>query len=1528
MSSTNKDEFWGKKPAPSSSEPGEAQGGVGFWKQSEDAHLNKRDASVREAAGGGPGRKKPRWGRRILIALLVLLAGVGVLIALAPTIASSLAPGIIASKGSQLTTGAVSVDSTSFGWGGPQRITGLKVTDKDKKLVASVKTIEVSAGLLGLVMGNLDVGTVTVSGAVAEVVKGQDGRTNLEKLAPPASVAKPASATKGDTAVLPDGLKATVVIKNLNASFTDETAKGSDNKPLAVALNNFDATAKIGAGESLKLEAAGQAGQPGIVTAANKTGSISINATIDRWTDKKGKLTLDKAVMDIKADVKSLPIALLDAFVGSKLQGGSLREGLGDLADLTISANGDLSSGGAELALTSPNASLTGNLKLANNTITSENPIRITFKGAGLPGLSPAVRQTLADQKNASIESLPDATITIDQLKLRIPNDNSPPDFRSSGAVVTVNLTETRGRVALAEGQPQRPFRIAPLAATIAAADLAQPVKITASTTAEIDGQPAGTLAADLSAAGLLDGKGGFIGGIPADLKGDVSLRGVAMAIAQPFVQAMNLDLPSDIGPTLDAGVKLATVSGGPSSAAPPLDVDITVGSQHLNVSGAVRYAKDMVRTRGDGITVNAARAATMAGRFLAPDARFRIWRSKPDVKGLTLRITSLEAPMLPGGQPDMKKLTGDIDISLEGAALVPVVNGKPETSKSLVAESLNIKALLTPGGGLKSNILGKMWSEVAFFDVVGNLTALDLLTNGKDGAPGVALDTMKPDGTIELRNVPVNVARLAGASPAADGTPPLDLVKLLGGVAGPTFTIAASAKGAAQGSYDVTAQVRSDRVMADVVASGSAKQLDLKTLTAGAAIAPETVRGLMETFAPTVTGVPQLAAPSRLLINVDPISIPFGQDGKADFTRVGRASLKVALPGKTLVNGLTATNADGTVRDLGQFGLENFELTATAPVAAIMGPALPNERAISAKLSGAILGNGGQTIGLLNGDLGSEVSDKQLAGPLTAKIDITRIDVEALERIIGKNGMVSGAIGSPASAAIRANVVPPAGAPRGAAFDFAAATTNVEATLEAPKFRSDGPLSASMTPGAVRLTKPSRFTLDATPAWINSFLAPPPPPASALPVGAKPQPPALTIREIAPISLTLESLTLPRAGPQNAAGAPLETALSLQIPRLAAITADQTPLQMSNFAFNVKSESPGPSGTPVAFTCAIAETAVGDKPPVPGLSIRGVIDGLVASDGSFNPENATLSTQGELPNVNTALIDAVSTRDGTLVDALGPTTQAKFNIERYPFSGQPRPGTAPPVIDFQARSQRVSASLRGTIRDRMYIGEQPLKADVTEVTREMSARIIKMLPLLGEFEKRPTDAPAKLDITSITASLDNDLSKLNADVVFTPGEASFATSGFFNEVLKVVQARESGRLGRRLQPFHATVRSGVATYPRWTLPLGEFDVVTEGTVDLVNRRVDVITYVPFGALTDNAVGRLNLGAGSAVTRLLPGAITALTEVPFRTRGPMDNPTTALDPELLAKNVVKKVNPENIIKDTLGDLLKPKNQPK
>jgi len=1504
-----------------------------FWKSATEKQLNERDQQVRESQAP----KSPKKSRKLKIlgftaaALLIVVGGV---IALAPAIASSLAPGIIAGQSGTAINGTISVTNVSLGWGGPQRIEGLKIVDESKVEVVNVKSMEVSAGLLSLITGNLDLGTVAVNGVKANVVKRANGKTNLEYIQKAPSTPQPASSSSG--LEIPSSLKAKISLKNISANYTDETATQADGKPLQVSLNNLDSNINFAAGQPLKIDAKGEAqqgegGGVGGLGGLGKIGSINIVAEIDQWMNANGTLTPDIAKVDATVNVKNLPVALIDAFAPGIVKGSSLRNVLGDTVDVQAVANGGLTGGDADITATSPNTSLKAKVVVANSILTNQGPIQVTISGPGVAALAGPLQKSLEDQ-NAKIDAYPGATLSIDGVSFALPIGGKPMTFKGSGATIAANLTETRGTVVLQENATPQPFKIAPVTALIDAKDLGGTVRLSASTSAELSGQAAGNLSSQFTVAGLLNSKGEFAGGIPSDVKGDITIAGVATAIAQPFVQALKVNLPRDVGPTVDAHFKVATeaLAAGTTSSGntrPPMNVDVNITSQHLKVVGGVRYAADSIKLRDGEMRIEAKRAGPIVGGFLDPALGYALSPSRLDATGLTLVISQLDVPMLAGNKPDVKKMTATANIGLDGIAVVPVVDGVRKPPVDI--QKMNIAAQVLAGGNLKAEMDSTIWHESKPFSAVGVIEIVGALASDKDGNPAMALDTMKPSGKVQLKDLPMTLARLAPSKPGPNGEPPLDLVALLQGVVGPTMTISLDAKPGDASSYDVIANVKSQRVTADVNARGSQKQIELRSATASADIAPETVSGLVQTFAPTLTGVPQLVSASKLQLSLDPLIVPITSTNSLDLASVGAATAKVTLPGRTLVRGLTAKNEDGTTRDLGQSGVEDFSINASFPVSGLVGPAPAGQRGVKAKLAGAILGgDDARVIALLDGDLSTEMSNKALAGPLAAKINLTQIDVTALERIIGKSGVVSGAIGNKAQLALNADIQPPSGTPGGQAYDLALGTMSVQAAIDAPKLKSDGPLKATITPDAVRLSQPSKFTMEADPAWINSMIKPAAQPGVAGRVQAPKA--SVTMQEISPIQISLDKLNLPRAVKGRAGtSSNLEAAMGISVARMQMLASDGQTLRVGATNLNIKSDAVGGSSTAVNFKVNVAEVTLGERDKAVGINITGVVNDLVDASGGINPSNATVSVRGDLPQIPTVLLDALSANDGTVVDALGPVAKAKFNIERYPLSGKPREGTTPPVIDVDAGSQRANAKVKGSIRsDGIFVSQEPFRANVLEVTQALSSRFIKGLPLMGTFVKTPQDQPATLEITNITASLQNDLSKLNADIVFDPGEARFGTSSAFGELLKVVEARTAGQVGKRLEPVTMKVRNGVATYDRWRVPLGEFTVETEGTVNLVNRTVDVVTYVPFAAVSDRAIGALNLGAGSALNKLIGGStVDALTMVPIRTRGPMDQPSTNIDGEAFAKNLIKSVNPKDIIERGLGDLLKPKAPP-
>jgi len=326
-------------------------------------------------------------------------------------------------------------------------------------------------------------------------------------------------------------------------------------------------------------------------------------------------------------------------------------------------------------------------------------------------------------------------------------------------------------------------------------------------------------------------------------------------------------------------------------------------------------------------------------------------------------------------------------------------------------------------------------------------------------------------------------------------------------------------------------------------------------------------------------------------------------------------------------------------------------------------------------------------------------------------------------------------------------------------------------------------------------------------------------------------------------------------------------------------------------------------------------------------LTFKGNVSRLADANGNIQAKNAVVTANGDMPVIPTALLDALAKQDGLLVDALGPVAAATLRADNFGANG----GT----IDLNATSERASAQIRGSVADGVFISSEPIRMSFTEITTQLAARFIKGLPLIGSVQKNKTDTPALITADAMRVSLDNDLRKLNGIINIDPGQAKFETGKEFAGILKAINQKTSGSIGQKIDPIKATITNGIMKYERWSLPVGEFKLRTEGTVDLVNGTVDVLTYLPLGALTDEAAGLFKKGKGAlgGLGNILGGGdkganLEDTLMVPWRTRGPYGKTRTEPDLELFAKNIIKDLNPEDLLQKGLDELLKekPKNK--
>jgi hypothetical protein len=464
-------------------------------------------------------------------------------------------------------------------------------------------------------------------------------------------------------------------------------------------------------------------------------------------------------------------------------------------------------------------------------------------------------------------------------------------------------------------------------------------------------------------------------------------------------------------------------------------------------------------------------------------------------------------------------------------------------------------------------------------------------------------------------------------------------------------------------------------------------------------------------------------------------------------------------------------------------------------------------------------------------------------------------------------------------------------------------AQTTFHAGIESPKLRTKEPLHLEVFKDRLVLGHPAQISWLMAPAWANWYL---------LQAGAVAEGADESVRFISPAEISLDIYRLAVANVTEK-GPLLHEIFDLDVrvtsPGARMIVSGERG-EFSGIQARIrKGEEPGTLG----FSLTIQDAGSGALPDnKPAVNARGFLSSVADADGNVTSDKALLTGSIEAVGFPTPIIDAAAKQNGLLVDALGPTTNLRASGRSVSHAGG--------NVEAVGSSPRAEARISGTIHEATFIAEGTPTVTLKEITPELGKRMFAGVPLIGVFQKTSSQAPAVLSATNLTVPIDGDLTKLNGDAVFDFGEASFTTSTLFGKFLKFANQREAGVIGRRFQPVNVTVRNGIAGYERFSIPLGEFNVETTGTINLVQKSMDVVAFVPFGALTDEAAGIFNTGLGSALGGALP-TIEKASMMPLRASGSFDKPQVRPDMELFIRQAGKNLlRPDQIIGGSLKDI--------
>lgn len=1255
--------------------------------------------------------------------------------------------------------------------------------------------------------------------------------------------------------------------------------------PASIALNAPDLAQSI----SIK-------GGTSATIGANPAGSLSIDTTISGLLDAKGSPVAGLPASIASAiDIKDFATAIIEPLVTNpKIR---LADDIGPSLSARIVANSastpgqKLPSADAAITIDAKNITSRASLRLSDNVLVAgPDGLTLTVVSAG-PLLERFLSNAgLAINRGAGI----DASITglrADLSRLAPTPSASPspttpastsPDLRALAATLTITVGQTQGSMKL-PGEPQRtPFTLQPFTLLVDASNLAKAARITASGSAFMAGSPAGTLRAELEAS-ILDANGAPITGIPDNLNGTFTLRNASTKALQPLASATGLILAEDIGETLN-------IEGWakPSTLAGRTDVSLGINAQKLQLGAQLDLSPTEIRTREQGIKLSAQDLGRILARLAPADQA-------------SFTPTGIAQILVQNVSIPLDKETGSPRLDKAGAQLTVTASDLRATLKSaegaaqpFALDSSRLALALTPGGPPTLDLQSRMSIGDKPSVASGSLKFNNLFNpDGSINATGV-----RPEGRIELADVPTVLASLAGK----------DLASLVTEALGQTVSAQlAATPEAANTAIRATINASSGTTLTST-ATLKPDEIAVGAVNARASVSPR----LLATLAKDNPSVPRLASPASFDVALEPFALPL-RGAALDQTKLAGKRVKASVTGNaSFADFVIASSEPNTPpRRTGPINLSNIRLVADAPLAALApAPETSKPERATVSLNASLAQPQGDTIGAIvaNADVG--LRGPTPAGPASASARVENFSSAFVDRFLATPDMLAGSLGARFQAAATANF---AQFPSGE--DLKNLGVNVRMSSERVTFSDVATIR--LRPDRLELAKPVTIDWKPSPAWATRYMLgqTPDTPSDA---------PSIRLTEGPPVTIALTSLAI-AMGDNEATGKPIGPMLpgvfaldaSVSIANAALAMADGNKITLKDINASVARVPDDPGA--IAFklrTLPVGASAAGAKP----VTFDGTITKLADAAGNITPDAAELTAKGNIAGLPTALVDAIADQDGRLVEFLGPIVNMDLDADRL----NKRAGRLAATLN----ADHANAVVRGTIRDGLFIADGSTGAQVRIITPALGHSLTEGVPLVGSLEKRATDAPATLTTARLevptTTEKPEDLRRLNGDLTLDLGDVRFETGGSFQSVLKTVGQRDRGTVGRRLQPLRVKITNGVVSYDRFVVPLGEFNIDTEGTYDLVTKRVDFLTWIPAGALADEAAGLFNTGLGG----LLGGSvkpIERLTMLPWRTSGTVGGeldtkPDLQLFIKTTGQNLIKE--PGKLIEGGLQDLLK------
>ncbi len=615
-----------------------------------------------------------------------------------------------------------------------------------------------------------------------------------------------------------------------------------------------------------------------------------------------------------------------------------------------------------------------------------------------------------------------------------------------------------------------------------------------------------------------------------------------------------------------------------------------------------------------------------------------------------------------------------------------------------------------------------------------------------------------------------------------------------------------------------------------------SSQAISIARTEASVTASPDQLRAILSSLnteepAPTIG----LASAATLDIVAEPFSIPLGSEDGFDLTGM-RAS--ATLRDRAVITGIL--ERDGSPRDLGVRAISaRIAFAEAGPTIEASAQAFDPQRPDTAlgSLTASVLPEGRFDVRLA--EARPRALDTWLAGTAT------------------QQGPFALTFGD--SLALRAQTRTVAGLPAG--------TDRIEVAVESPRVTTQ--LLANRSPQRVELAEPFQAAWTLAPALFDELIAP---------VIADEEGTQLRLRQAAPAAVAVRSLVIERnEDGYDFAGARVNAEFGMVNANFDALLGEtvatriERPVELGKVQGSIIRDS---AQAPLRFTLTSLDDQTNDE----RFSVEGTLDTSGASPV------VTASAQGDIP---TALVDALAGQRGLLVGTTGDTVRVQASADDIAADRSKGKLTA------TLQAARLEAAAFGRFEDgALILGDgaaSRTNITLSEITPELSRRVFEPLfPLLKDFRKSRDEAPTMITVTrdSLAIPTDGDLSKLNGSINLNLGSVRFEAGDLLGAVLSATDNRAAGQLGRSVPPVLVRFTNGVANYDKVDIPFGDVVLSTRGSIDLVNRQMDIIVLIPLQTLSGDI-------RRAAERNPIVGRLAA---VPFRARGEFGKAKLELDP--------------------------------